>query len=133
MPVLRPHGLVGLRELGVPEGTGGHADQVRKPSRLPEDIRPASSAEPKEHRESACGGALERPAVSDGANVVPREENTNAEDAPRASLAIQAVAHGDLSRATRTMNLQVPAVAARDPVFHLAFRQSWHVPATHDG
>jgi len=119
MFVSSPNRLRWLRELGICKGAKCDADDVRHTAGFPIDVRPTANAEVKPDGEPARRIAFE--AVSntalDGYHV-PLIENCDAECAPGSPLAIEAVAHRDLSWAAVAPQFNISAMTTSCARFH---------------
>ena len=111
--VSSPNRLRWLRELGICKGAKCDADDIRHTAGFPIDARPTANAEVKTDREAARRIAFE--AVSNAAlhgNPVSLIENRDAKCASGSPLAIEAVAHRDLSWVAVAPKFNIPAVTA---------------------
>jgi hypothetical protein len=119
MFVSSPNRLRWLRELGICKGAKCDADAVLHTAGFPIDVRPTANAEVKFDGEAARRIAFEAVCNSalDG-NHVSVIENRDAERAPGSPLAIEAVAHRDLSWAAVASQFNIPTMTASCARFH---------------
>ena len=117
--VSSPNRLRWLREFRICKGAKCDTDDVRHTAGFPIDVRSTANAEVKLDGEAARRIAFEAVsyAALDG-NHVSLVENRDAECAPGSPLAIEAVAHRDLSWAAVAPQFNITAMTASCARFH---------------